>query len=154
VSNPENPGQGQAGGYSQGQGWPAPPSGGWGAPGSGWPGGPPSGAGYGAPDGAGLRPGPRENHPKAVTALILGLLAIAFCPLTAPFAWSQGKTAQREIDADPQRWEGRTIATIGYVLGLVLTIVYAAAIVLGILAVLFFVVFAAATSTTGAALVG
>lgn len=75
------------------------------------------------PYGAGMTP-----HPQANTAMILGIVAIAgtfVCGLPillGPFAWAIGAKARREIDADPQRWGGRSEATAGYVLGIVTTV--------------------------------
>jgi heme/copper-type cytochrome/quinol oxidase subunit 2 len=89
-----------------------------------------------SPYGSGATP-----HPQANTALILGVVALAgtfvcgvLCVL-GPFAWSIGARVRREIDADPQRWSGRSEATAGYVLGIVTTIL----MVLALLAVAFVV---------------
>jgi hypothetical protein len=89
-----------------------------------------------SPYGVGATP-----HPQANTALILGVVALAgtflcgvLCVL-GPFAWSMGARVRREIDAEPQRWSGRSEATAGYVLGIVTTIL----MVLALLAVAFVV---------------
>jgi hypothetical protein len=89
-------------------------------------------------------------HPEANSAMIMGIVALVgtfvcgvLCVL-GPFAWAKGAKARREIDAEPQRWSGRTEATVGYVMGIVTTILMG----LAILAVLLiFVVFAATAST-------
>ena len=73
-----------------------------------------------------------ENHPKAMTALILGIVGIVCCSILAPFAWSIGKKAVNEIDASGGRYGGRGQAQAGYILGIVGT-------VLLILGILFFV---------------
>lgn len=72
-----------------------------------------------------------ENHPKATTALVLGIVGVICCSLTAPFAWVIGKRAMDEIDASGSRMGGRGLAQAGYVLGIVGTIL----LVLGVVAV-------------------
>jgi Domain of unknown function (DUF4190) len=86
------------------------------------------------------------DHPKATTALVLGLVGIlggltCYLPLLlGPWAWAVGRRAVREIDADPQRFGGRSQAMTGYVLGIVCTVL----LVLGLLAFVAFLVFALA----------
>ena len=89
-------------------------------------------------------------HPEANSAMIMGIVALAgtfvcgvLCVL-GPFAWAKGAKARREIDAEPQRWSGRSEATVGYVMGIVTTILMILAIV-GVIGV--FVLFAATAST-------
>ena len=72
-----------------------------------------------------------ENHPNATTALVLGIVGVICCSLTAPFAWVMGKKAMDEIDASGGRIGGRGNAQAGYVLGIVGTIL----LVLGIVVV-------------------
>ncbi|HET6653637.1 MAG TPA: hypothetical protein VFH10_13415 [Nocardioides sp.] len=84
------------------------------------------------------------DHPKATTALVLGLVGIlggltCYLPLLlGPWAWAIGRRAVKEIDADPQRFGGRSQAMTGYVLGVVCTVL----LVLGLLAFVAFLVFA------------
>jgi hypothetical protein len=73
-----------------------------------------------------------ENHPKATTALVLGIVGLVCCGFVAPFAWSVGKKTVNEIDASGGRYGGRGQAQAGYILGIVGT-------VLLILGLLFFV---------------
>lgn len=88
------------------------------------------------------------DHPKATTALVLGLVGIlggltCYLPLLlGPWAWAIGRRAVKEIDADPQRFGGRGQAMTGYVLGIVCTVL----LVLGLLAFVAFLVFAFAFS--------
>jgi hypothetical protein len=113
------------------------------------PGGPQGGAaGYGyAPQYPVYR---LADHPKATTALVLGLVGIVggltcYVPLVlGPWAWGIGRRAVKEIDADPQRFGGRSQAMTGYVLGIISTVL----LVLGILALVAFLVFAFAFSGT------
>jgi hypothetical protein len=87
---------------------------------------PPPGGGYGQPGGG---YGPPQNHPKATTSLVLGILGVICCSFVAPFAWSIGKKTVNEIDASGGRYEGRGQAQAGYILGIVGTVL----LVLGIL---------------------
>lgn len=72
----------------------------------------PYGVGYGAPQWA-------PDHPQATTVLILGILGITLCQVIAPFAWVKGSRVRGEIDAAGGRYGGRSQAQIGYVLGIV-----------------------------------
>jgi uncharacterized membrane protein YjgN (DUF898 family) len=98
--------------------------------------------------GAGYQPMPPQDHPRAMLALILGILGLVVCSVLAPFAWSIGRTAVREIDASGGRYGGRGAAQAGYVLGVIGTVIL-------ILGVLFFAVVAvivvvgSVSSTTG-----
>ena len=107
---------------------------------------PPGGYGQAPPPGG---YGGQQNHPRATTSLVLGILGVVCCAIAAPFAWSIGKKAVNEIDASGGRLGGRGQAQAGYILGIVGT-------VLLILAVLFFILaaitggisFEAGTSTS------
>jgi uncharacterized membrane protein YjgN (DUF898 family) len=83
--------------------------------------------GYGPPQPGWAPP----KHPQAVTVLVLGILGVTLCGLTAPFAWVMGNRALAEIDAQPGRYGGRSEANAGRVLG----IVGSALLVLSLLAV-------------------
>lgn len=74
-----------------------------------------------------------QNHPRATTALVLGIVGIVCCEFVAPFAWAIGKKAVSEIDASGGQYGGRGQAQAGYILGIIGT-------VLLILGLLFFVV--------------
>ncbi|MCZ4498801.1 MAG: hypothetical protein JWQ74_1354 [Marmoricola sp.] len=77
----------------------------------------PTQPGYGVPD-----------HPKATTALVLGLIGTAggfMCLLpflAAPFAWVIGVKARREIRESGGRLGGSGNATAGMVLGIIGTV--------------------------------
>ena len=66
--------------------------------------------------------------PKATTALVLGIIAVAggfMCilpVLVAPVAWILGAQARKEIRAAPQQWGGDGRATAGMVLGIIGTV--------------------------------
>ena len=72
---------------------------------------------YGGPP-QGLVP----DHPKATTALVLGILGIVICQIIGPFAWRIGKQAVDEIDASNGQLGGRGTAQAGYILGVIGTI--------------------------------
>ncbi|KAA1421362.1 DUF4190 domain-containing protein [Nocardioides humilatus] len=74
-----------------------------------------TGPGYG-PTGA---PYWTPDHPEAQMVLILGILGMAVCQVIAPFAWVKGARVKKEIDASGGRLGGRSQAQIGYVLGIV-----------------------------------
>lgn len=84
---------------------------------------PPQGGGYGQP---GM---PGQNHPRAVTSMVLGIIGVVCCSLTAPFALFMGKKAVTEIDASGGRMGGRGQAQAGFILGIIGSVL----LVLGIL---------------------
>ena len=75
---------------------------------------------YGQPQGYPVAYAP--DHPKATTALVLGILGVVLCQFIAPFAWRIGKRTVNEIDAAQGRLGGRGSAQAGYVLGIVGTV--------------------------------
>lgn len=92
----------------------------------------------------------RPDHPKATTALVLGLigllggLTIGLPLLAAPFAWVIGHRARKEIRASGGYYGGESNATAGMVLGIVGTIL----LILAVLAVIgLIVVFAIIAGT-------
>jgi hypothetical protein len=128
-SDPQQPGYG-----SGDSGGSYPPPGGYGAPppGGGY-GGPPPGGGYPpAPGGYGQ---PRQNHPRSTTALVLGIVGLLCCSIVAPFAWTIGKKAVREIDANPERYDGRGAAQAGYILGIIGTVLLVIGLVVVVLSI-------------------
>ncbi len=117
------------------------------------PPGPPGAPGYGyPPQYPAYHP---ADHPKAATALVLGLVGIiggltCFLPLfLGPWAWSIGRRAVREIDAEPQRYGGRGQAMAGYVLGIVCTVLLALGILAAVAALVLALAFAGFSSVDG-----
>lgn len=106
--------------------------------------------GYGQPPQAYPAAAVRPNHPQAQTAMILGLVGLVgtfLCGVTiflCPFAWLMGGRAKREIDASGGAYGGRDQAMIGYVTGIIGTVL----LVLGILAILLVIGLAVTTSST------
>lgn len=68
--------------------------------------------------------GPPPEHPQTTTVLVLGIVSL-FCALTGPFAWVMGKKALNEIDYSGGAVGGRSNVMIGYVLGIITSIVLA-----------------------------
>jgi hypothetical protein len=54
-----------------------------------------------------------------MTVLILGALSVAIFPPTGPFAWFIGARVKREYAQQPERWSGEDEVKVGYVLGIV-----------------------------------
>jgi len=60
------------------------------------------------------------THPRATTALVLGILGLLVCPLVLSIpALVIGRNAVREIDASNGQLGGRGNAQAGYILGIV-----------------------------------
>jgi hypothetical protein len=94
------------------------------------------------------------KHPQAQTAMILGLVGLIgtfLCGITiflCPFAWGMGAKAKREIDASGGAYSGRDQAQVGYVTGIIGTVL----LVLGLIVVVFVIgvaLVSAPTSSTG-----
>jgi hypothetical protein len=68
------------------------------------------------------------DHPRATTAMVLGILGVVLCQVLAPFAWVIGKRTLNEIDAAHGRMGGRGAAQAGYVLGIVGTVLLGLAV--------------------------
>jgi len=59
------------------------------------------------------------DHPQSTTVLVLGILGVVVCGVLAPFAWVMGSRVLREIDASQGRLGGRSAAQVGWVLGII-----------------------------------
>lgn len=94
-------------------------------------GGPPYGQPpHGQPPYGYRQPAYAPKHPSATTALIVGILGVALCSIAAPFAWSIGGKALREIDQSGRQYTGRGEAQAGKILGIIGTVF----LILGVLA--------------------
>jgi hypothetical protein len=75
--------------------------------------------------------GVQREHPRATTALVLGILGLVLCQVLSPFAWVIGGRAVREIDASQGVLGGRGSANAGRILGIVGTVLLVAGLVVG-----------------------
>jgi hypothetical protein len=98
--------------------------------------------GYGAP-------APRPNASSAVTALVLGILGVVTCgPFTSIPAIIVGRNAVREVDASQGQLGGREMAQAGFVLGIVMTVLYGLALLLVIVVFVFGAVISSSFQST------
>ncbi len=88
---------------------------------------------------------PRQEHPQAVPAMVLGILGLVCCGLASPFAIWTGRKAMREIDASGGWMAGRGQAQAGFIMGIIGTVLW----VLGILFYVVMIALAASSSTRG-----
>lgn len=84
---------------------------------------PPPGYGYG------YAPYRAPDHPQTNTVLVLGILSF-FCAVVGPVAWVMGRRALREIDASNGMVGGRSQVQVGYIIGIVTTLLTAVSLVL------------------------
>jgi hypothetical protein len=83
-------------------------------------------------------PAPRPNASSAVTALVLGILGVVLCgPFTSIPAIIVGRKTMREVDASQGQLGGREMAQAGFVLGIVMTVIYGLALLFVIVVFLF-----------------
>ncbi|MEU1995834.1 DUF4190 domain-containing protein [Nocardia gamkensis] len=62
-----------------------------------------------------------QDHPRATTILILGILSLVLCQFIGPVAWVMGKRALNEIDASGGTIGGRGNVNAGYICGIIAT---------------------------------
>jgi hypothetical protein len=72
-------------------------------------------------------------HPQSVAALVLGVVGLVICSYVGIAAFLVGRTARKEILARPDRYSGLGMATAGWVMGIIGS-------VLSVLVTLFFVI--------------
>jgi len=70
------------------------------------------------------------QHPRATTALVLGILSLVVCGVLGPFAWSIGGSAVKEIDASGGQLGGRGLAQAGKICGIVASVMLVVAVVM------------------------
>jgi hypothetical protein len=67
-------------------------------------------------------PGQAVEHPHATTVLLLGALSVFCCGALGPVAWVMGRRALTQIDLSYGGLGGRTQVMIGYILGIIGTV--------------------------------
>ncbi len=103
---------------------------------------------YGAPGySAGGVPQWAPDHPDSTMVLLLGILGMAVCQVIAPFAWIKGARVKREIDESGGKLAGRSQVQIGYVLGIVGSVILGL-YVIGFIGYLVIVVVAVSSSAS------
>ncbi len=75
------------------------------------------------------------DHPQATTVLVLGIASV-FVGVVGPVAWIMGSRVKKEIEASNGRLGGLQNVTIGWILGIIMSVL----LILGLLA--FVVLFA------------
>lgn len=63
--------------------------------------------------------GETVEHPQANLILVLGLISPFCCGILGPIAWALGKRALNDIDGSYGRLSGRPQVLIGYVAGII-----------------------------------
>ncbi|MVU80173.1 DUF4190 domain-containing protein [Nocardia sp. ET3-3] len=76
---------------------------------------------------------PAQDHPQAVTILILGILSLVLCSLVGPVAWVLGSRARKEIRDSGGAIGGGGMVTAGWVCGIVSSCLMIGAIVFFVL---------------------
>ncbi|WP_067531451.1 DUF4190 domain-containing protein [Nocardia crassostreae] len=66
--------------------------------------------------------GPTVEHEYATAVLLLGVLSIFCCGILGPVAWAMGRRALNDIEASGGEYGGRVQLVVGYVLGIVGTV--------------------------------
>lgn len=74
---------------------------------------------------------PTHDHPQATTVLVLGIVSV-FVGLLGPVAWYLGSKAKKEIEASGGRLGGMQSVQIGWILGIVMTVLLIITVVAGI----------------------
>lgn len=84
-------------------------------------------------DPGGWTPGmPPAEHPEGTATLVVGVLSIV-CGLLGPVAWAQGRSVLRDIDAHPGAYTNRQIVSVGHIIGIVMTCLLLAAMLVWVL---------------------
>ena len=71
----------------------------------------------------------QQVHPQAALLLVLGIVSVFFS-VVGPVAWVMGYRAKREIEASGGRLGGLSQVTVGYVLGIVMSVLTALVLLL------------------------
>lgn len=77
--------------------------------------------------------GMMREHPNATLVLVLGVLGFVVGGITGPLAWYFGSKARAEIAANPGRYTDNSSLTIGWVCGIISTLILVGSILLVVL---------------------
>lgn len=88
---------------------------------------PPGPGGYGS---SGSMPGMQPEYPQGTTILVLGIVSLVCCSLAGPVAWYMGSQARKDIAASPTGYSNSNLVTIGWVMGIISTVLMIALIVI------------------------
>jgi len=80
--------------------------------------------------------------------MVLGILGLVICSIWAPFAWSIGGKAVKEIDASGGAYGGRGQAQAGYIMGIIGTVILGLSVVGGVIWLIFVVILGVASTTS------
>ena len=70
-----------------------------------------------------------QDHPQAMTVLVLGILSLTVCQLLGPVVWTMGHNALQDIDANPSSYANRGTVFAGYICGIIATCLLALVVV-------------------------
>ncbi|MGN2641984.1 DUF4190 domain-containing protein [Nocardia takedensis] len=76
------------------------------------------------------------EHPNATAVLFLGALSVLCCGILGPVAWALGRRALDQIEESGGAYGGRAQVLVGYVLGVVGTVLMIVMAILFVLIVL------------------
>ncbi|WP_378736497.1 DUF4190 domain-containing protein [Nocardia brasiliensis] len=62
------------------------------------------------------------EHPRATAVLFLGAASVLCCGVLGPMAWAMGKRALDQIEESNGGYGGRVQVVVGYILGIIGTI--------------------------------
>lgn len=82
---------------------------------------------------------PRKEPHRAQLILILGIISIAFIHLAGPFAWWMGAVDLRKMREGRMDRRGESETRIGYVLGIISTVLLGIGLLVGILILAMFI---------------
>ncbi len=84
----------------------------------------------------GYSPTPPANHPRAVLALVLGIVGVAVCQFAGPFAFVISNKALKEIDASGGTIGGRGMVQAGKILGIIGIVLLVLGVIGGVIGVI------------------
>lgn len=78
-----------------------------------------------------------QPHPQGTLILIFGILSLVGITILGPFAWYMGNKALREIDANPMAYSDRSNVNVGRILGIIGSVL----LIIGVLALVAYIIF-------------